>query len=341
MKSILIIFFASILFISCKNRSTDQIKSYNFELVELGDGIYGCIHKFGGKAICNVGVVDNGKETLIFDSFLSPDVAEELLNVVKELGLSPVKYVVNSHFHNDHVRGNQAFSQDVKIISTTRTKELIEEEEPLQIAYEKENAPARLFYYDSLYNSFVGDKQSREYKQILMWRPYYETLSNSHIEVKTQLPNLFVDSILNLNGPNRKIQLISKGEGHTPSDLVMYLPDDRILFSGDLIFNKCHPYVAHGNISKWKAWLYFMNSLEVSTIMPGHGQIGPKLLIDQMKHYLSDLQSSAKDLVKNKASIENPENFLIPDKYKDWWFDRFYEYNLRFAYESWNTKKTK
>lgn len=341
MKSILIIFFTSILFISCKNRSSNQIKSYNFELVELGDGIYGCIHKFGGKAICNVGVVDNGKETLIFDSFLSPDVAEELLNVVKELGLSPVKYVVNSHFHNDHIRGNQVFSQDVKIISTTRTKELIEEEEPLQIAYEKENAPARLFYYDSLYSSFVGDKQSREYKQILMWRPYYETLSNSHIEVKTQLPNLFVDSILNLNGPNRKIQLISKGEGHTPSDLVMYLPDDRILFSGDLIFNKCHPYVGHGNISKWKAWLYFMNSLEVSTIMPGHGQIGPKLLIDQMKYYLSDLQSSAKDLVKNKASIENPENFLIPDKYKDWWFDRFYEYNLRFAYKSWNTKKTK
>ena len=340
MKSILIVFFASILFISCKNRPADQIKSDNFELVEFGDGIYGCIHKFGGKAICNVGIVDNGKETLIFDSFLSPDVTEELLNAVKDMGLSPVKYVVNSHFHNDHIRGNQVFSKDVKIISTRKTKELIEEEEPLQIAYEKENAPARLYYYDSLYNSFVGDKQSREYKQILMWRPYYETLSNSHIEVKTQLPNLFVDSILNLKGPNRKIQLISKGEGHTPSDLVMYLPDDRILFTGDLIFNKCHPYVAHGNIPKWKAWLDFMNSLEVSIIMPGHGQVGTEELIDKMMNYLQDLETTAEDLVNKNLSIEESDNIAVPDKYKEWWFDRFYEYNLRFAYESLKIEET-
>ena len=340
MKSILIVIFGSLLLIGCNNKSSNHIRSDNFELVELGDGIYACVHKIGGKAICNVGIVDNGKETLIFDSFLSPNVAEELLNAVKEKDLSPIRYVVNSHFHNDHIRGNQVFSKEVKIISTRKTKELIEKEEPLQIAYEKEHAPARLFYYDSLYNSFVGDKESREYKQILMWKPYYEILVNSHIEVKTRLPNLFVDSFLYLNGPHRSIQLISKNEGHSPSDLVLYLPDDQILFPGDLIFNKCHPYVAHGDLSKWKTWLDFINSLDVSTIMPGHGQIGSNDLIDQMKDYLSDLESAAKDLIKQNVSIDKPENFSIPDKYKEWWFDRFYEYNLRFAYESLDTIKT-
>ncbi len=231
------------------------------------------IHKFGGKAICNVGIVDNGKETIVFDSFLSPDVAEELLEALNEMNLSPVKYVVNSHFHNDHIRGNQVFSEAVKIISTARTSEIIEEEEPLQIAYEKENAPARLAYYDSLYKSFSGDTKSREYQQILMWKPYYEILSNSHLKVKTRVPDMFVDSIHNIDGPDRRIQLISKGQGHTESDLVLYLPDDDIIFTGDLVFNECHPYVPHGNISKWKAWLDFMNSLNVKTVMPGHGEL--------------------------------------------------------------------
>jgi glyoxylase-like metal-dependent hydrolase (beta-lactamase superfamily II) len=334
MRSILIIFFGVILLFSCREERVNQIKSENFELVEVGNGIYSCIHKFGGKAICNVGIVDNGNETIIFDSFLSPDVTRELVNAIEEMGLSPVKYVVNSHFHNDHIRGNQVFSKEVNIVSTIRTKELIEEEEPLQIAYEKENAPARLAYYDSLYHSFNGDKQSREYQQILMWRPYYEILSNSHLKVKTRLPDMFVDSILNLNGPKRKIQLISKGEGHTESDLVLYLPDDDILFSGDLIFNRCHPYVPHGNISKWNTWLEFMNSLEVSTIMPGHGQVGSKELIEKMKNYLLDLEVKAEDLVNKNLSIEESDNIAVPDKYKEWWFDRFYEYNLRFAYES-------
>jgi len=334
MRLILILFFVAILPLSCKDKSIHKIKSDNFELVKLGNGIYSCIHKFGGKAICNVGIVDNGNETLIFDSFLSPDVAGELLKVVEEMGLSPVKYVVNSHFHNDHIRGNQVFTKEINIISTIRTKEIIEEEEPYQIAYEKENAPARLSYYDSLYHSFNGDKQSREYQQILMWRPYYETLANSHLKVKTRLPNMYVDSILNLDGPKRKIQLISKGEGHTESDLVLYLPDDNILFSGDLIFNSRHPYLPHGNIIKWIAWLEFMNTLEVSTIMPGHGQVGTEELIEQMKNYFQDLEITAKYLVNKNLSIEESDNIAIPDKYKDWWFDRFYEYNLRFAYES-------
>ncbi len=333
MKSTTTVIFILLSLIGGNVDRSDRIDSVNFALVELDEGVYSCIHKFGGKAICNVGIVDNGQETIIFDSFLSPDVAGELLNAISSLNLSPIKYVVNSHFHNDHIRGNQVFPAEVRIISTTRTRELIEEVEPGQIAYEKENAPARLAYYDSLYHAFDGDKASREYQQILMWRPYYETLTNSHLKVKTRLPDLLVDSVLNLDGPDRRVQLISKGQGHTESDLILYLPDDEMLFTGDLTFNKCHPYVPHGDISKWKAWLDFMNSLDVTTVMPGHGQMGTGELIPTMKNYLLDLEASAKVLIDEKIDIETLE-VTVPEKYKEWWFDRFYEYNLRFAYES-------
>lgn len=339
MRSYFIFCLVALLLNSCKEEKDKLIESDNFELVKLGDGLYSCIHKIGGKATCNVGIVDNGNETLIFDSFLSPDVAGELLNAVKEMGLSPIKYVVNSHFHNDHIRGNQVFSKEVRIISTTRTKELIEEEEPLQIAYEKKNAPARFSYYDSLYHSFNGDKQSREYQQILMWKPYYEILVDSHLEIETRLPDIFIDSVQHFDGPNRRITLVSKGAGHTESDLLMYLPDDQVIFTGDLVFNERHPYVAHGNISKWKAWLDYMKTLEVNTVMPGHGQIGTGEIIDQMKNYLLDLEISAENLVNENRPIEGFDSITVPNKYKEWWFDRFYEYNLKFAYETSKTKE--
>jgi glyoxylase-like metal-dependent hydrolase (beta-lactamase superfamily II) len=300
----------------------------------LSDGVYACIHKFGGKATCNVGIVDNGKETLIFDSFLSPEVAEELLDALDGLGLSPVKYVVNSHYHNDHIRGNQVFPQDVRIISTLRTKELIEYEEPLQIAYEKEKAPARFAYYDSLYTTFKGDKGSREFQKILMWRPYYETLSNSYQTVKTRVPDMFIDTILYLDGPDRRIQLISKGPGHTESDLICYLPDDGVLFAGDLVSQERHPYVADGNISAWKSWLDYLAGLDTRSVMPGHGEVGNRELILEMKNYLTDLETAVSQLLKDNATAGSLDSLPVPERYKDWWFDRFYPLNLRFAYNS-------
>lgn len=340
MKFPLMLCIVFIIVCSCGEKPAAKIDSTNFELVQLAEGVYGCIHKFGGKAICNVGVVDNGKETIVFDSFLSPEVAKELLVIISDLGLSPVKYVVNSHFHNDHIRGNQVFAEQVKIISTLQTKEIIEENEPLQIEFEKENAPARYSHYDSLYSSFNGDKKSREYQQILMWRPYYQTLSNSHLEVKTRVPEMFVDSTLNLNGPLRKVQLITKGTGHTESDLVMYLPDVGILFTGDLVFNNRHPYLGHGNISKWKEWLGFINTLKVTKILPGHGNPGNLDLVNNIKSYIEDIEKKAKKLAVENISEEGLDSIKIPNKYKDWWFDRFYTPNLKFAYESVTTANT-
>ena len=88
----------------------------------LADGVYARILKFGGKAISNAGIIDNGKETFIFDTFLAPDVAEELVQAVEHLRLSPVKYVINCNSHNDQIRGNQVFSDEVKIIGTEMAK---------------------------------------------------------------------------------------------------------------------------------------------------------------------------------------------------------------------------
>ena len=334
MKSRAILFLIGLLFSGYTNLRSHLLESENFELIKLGDGLYSCIHKFGGKAICNVGIVDNGNETIIFDTFLSPEVATELLEIVKELELSPIKYVVNSHSHNDHIRGNQVFPQDIHIISTNRTMELIKEWEPLDIEEEKKYAPARLAHYDSLYDAFTGDKSSREYQQILMWKPYYEVLVESHHEIQTRLPDLFVDSVEHIHGPKRNVTLISKGAGHTESDLIMYLPDDGVIFTGDLVFNECHPYVPHGDISNWKKWLDFMNSLDAAVLMPGHGKIGNLELVDQMKNYLLDLETIAQQMIDEDQNIADLKTLSPPERYKEWWFDRFYMSNVRFAYES-------
>jgi glyoxylase-like metal-dependent hydrolase (beta-lactamase superfamily II) len=320
--------------IGCKPKLDYSYTSDDFEFEKLSEGVYACIHKFGGKAICNVGVIDNGEETFIFDSFLSPNVAKQLVDLVEKLGLSPIKYVINSHSHNDHIRGNQVFSNEVKIISTTKTAELIKKWEPLDIEEEKKYAPQRFQHFDSLYQTFEGDTNSREYLKIQMWRPYYEILSESHEQIKTRLPDLFVDEFQEFNGSKRRIQLISKGAGHTASDLVLYLPDDEILFSGDLVFNECHPYLAHGSLPGWKSWLNYLSSLKLTKVIPGHGQIGSKEIIETMNSYILSMENLASQLKNEGLELDDLKDTQIPYPYKDWWFDRFFESNLAFVFNS-------
>lgn len=329
MKNQLLVLF--ILF-SCQSLDKKvEFTSSNFDLISLAEGVYACIHKTGGKAICNVGIIDNGKETIIFDCFLSPEVAEEIPQVVKSYGLSPIRYVINSHFHNDHIRGNQVFSEEVKIISTKTTADLIAEIEPGEIAAEKEYAPQRYAMYDSLYRHFSGDTTSLEYMEIKLWRPYYQVLSKSHQEVETRLPDTFMDSILYLEGPERQVQLISKGPGHTPSDIVLYLPDDKVIFTGDLVFNQNHPFLGNGEIGPWKMWLAYMNTLDILTVVPGHGPLGNKDLIAQMKNYILDIEDLADEMKENES---DPEAIDIPGKYQDWMLSRFFPVNVNFVSSS-------
>ncbi len=333
-RSALYIFILLLVSGGCSEKKKTAFHSPNFDLVELTHGVYGCIHKTGGKAICNAGFVDNGRETIVFDCFLAPSVADEMITAIHELGLSPIKYVVNSHAHNDHVRGNQAFPPEVRIISTTRTAELIAEWEPREIEAEKQYAPQRLAYYDSLYQAFEGDTTSREFHDIIMWRPYFEVLAASYKEIKTRLPDMFVDSTWTLKGPSRTIQLVTMGAGHTESDLVMYLPEDSILFAGDLVFHECHPYMADGSVNGMKNWLVYLNSLKVNTVVPGHGPIGSGEAISMMISYVNTLENLAVGMHESLQSVQDVNDIDIPKPYGAWWFDRFFYSNLRFAYHA-------
>jgi glyoxylase-like metal-dependent hydrolase (beta-lactamase superfamily II) len=251
--------------------------------------------------------------------------------MIEELGLSPITHVVNSHAHNDHIRGNQVFAPEVRIVSTPRTAELIAEWEPEEIAAEREYAPARLAYYDSLYRAYEGDTTSREYLDILMWKPYFEVLSESHREITTRLPDMLIDSALSLDGPARRVRLIARGAGHTESDLVMHLPDDGILFSGDLVFNECHPYMADGSITGLLNWLDYLGTLNARTVVPGHGPVGTGSSIMAMKAYVQTVIEVADSMAIENMAAGDATAMEIPAAYRDWWFDRFYYSNLRFA----------
>ncbi len=99
-------------------KKTNFKGSKHFVLHSLDEGISAAIAEDGGSAISNAGLIDLGGQILVFDTFLTPQAATDLRRSATELGRVP-QIVINSHYHNDHIWGNQVFASDAQIVSST------------------------------------------------------------------------------------------------------------------------------------------------------------------------------------------------------------------------------
>ena len=101
-----------------------MFESRHFKIETLADGVFAAIHRPGGWAIGNAGIVDLGDFTLVYDTFITIEAGQELREAAETLTGNPVKIVVNSHYHNDHVWGNQVFDPETLIVSSADTRQL-------------------------------------------------------------------------------------------------------------------------------------------------------------------------------------------------------------------------
>lgn len=104
---------------------SNHLRSKHFRLQQLTKSTYAAIAEDGGSAICNAGIIDLGGQIVVFDTFLTPQAAMDLQLMTEELFGRKPQIVVNSHYHNDHIWGNQVFIPGSQIISSVRTRELI------------------------------------------------------------------------------------------------------------------------------------------------------------------------------------------------------------------------
>lgn len=191
--------------------------SKHFQVERLADGVYAAIASEQGYAICNAGIIDLGDKTIVFDSFKTPDAAEDLLRAAHERTSHKVSYVINSHYHHDHIRGNQVFSPDTAIISTSWTREAIAKNEPQRIKSQKENVPQELLDAQS---KLDAEKNPNRRRELAFWITYHKASIESLSQLKMRLPNITFEHMLTIHGAGRTVKLLSF-RGHTESDVVL------------------------------------------------------------------------------------------------------------------------
>lgn len=301
--------------------------SANFRIEQLAPRVWVAINNDQyGKAICNAGIVDLGNKTLVFDAFLAPSAAKELKLIAMQLTHKQVSYVVNSHHHNDHIRGNQEFLPQASIISTTTTKNEIDRVEPGEQEWEKKYGPAMLeAVRKRSINSNAADRE-----ELPFWIGYYEGGIEASDEVFMAVPNILFDDSMWITGSKLSVKLVERKNGHTASDAVLLIPSLHIAFMGDLLCNGRHPWISDGDTKAWRESLkVFYEDSVYTTYLPGYGEVCGKDQLKTLYDYLSDIQSMC-----DAAQTDSAQSALmrqpIPLPYRSWFCGRFYQPNLQY-----------
>lgn len=263
-----------------------------FRFDQVRPGIYHAVGTGTVAVGCNAAVIVNDEDVLVVDSHISPVAGAALVEELRGVTDKPIRYVVNTHFHFDHVHGNQVFGPGVEIVGHEFTRERI-------LAGGTKSGRA--------WESFIGSIPSA----VEQMKAQLDTASEAdrvHLEQRIAgaealyaadaaaepvPPGMTLRRRLTLYRGEREIRLLFFGRGHTGGDVVVYLPKEKVLVTGDLITAGL-PYMGDGFLREWAETLAEVQKLDYDVILPGHGAaFEDRERVDHLAAYLRDLWDAA------------------------------------------------
>ncbi len=303
-----------------------SFESDHFTIEQLGDGVYAAIATPGGAAISNAGIIDLGGRTLVFDSFMTPQAGHDLYAAARQLTGRIPDVLINSHYHNDHIWGNQAFGPETLVLATEHTYNLMQTAGRDEIEWADDVAPERLADARQQYAAAQEDSQRQD---ALLWIGYFGGLVKALPDLNVRFPDLTFQDRMSLHGSSRSVELISFENCHAGSDSILWLPDSGILFMADLLFVNSHPYLDESDISELRRRLGEISGMGATTYVPGHGPLGSAQDIASNLRYIDMCEAAARDLVaRGDLSDETLARQRPSGEFAHWSLARFYNANL-------------
>jgi glyoxylase-like metal-dependent hydrolase (beta-lactamase superfamily II) len=227
----------------------------------------------------NAGVIIGKDGILVVDTMVSAKEAKRFIKDIRAISRKPIKYVVNTHYHLDHSLGNSEFARVGAVIIA------------------QENA-----------GKAIENTAGETLKNVKEYGLTPKDMAGTSVVY----PVLAYDNRMTIDIGGQRIEFIHARHCHTDGDTLVYLPDKKVLFAGDVLFTNYHPFLGEGNIEEWIKELDDIKSMDIEKIIPGHGPISGKNDLDDMMKYLlmfdakaKELTSRSDDLQKIVAEIQN------------------------------------
>jgi len=249
-----------------------EIPNFAEGLYDLGSQAYAWLTPNGSWGESNTGLVVGETNSVLIDTLWDVRLTREMLAAMEPLtGKAPITCLINTHADGDHFWGNQLIPT-AEIIASQAAAEEMHDIKPLKM---------RMFGFLgrclSMFKLAGSDKAGHWFEGMV--KPY--TFS----EVKPTLPTRTFSRSLKIELDGRAIDLMEVGPAHTRGDTMVFLPDAKILFTGDIIFCGSTPVMWAGPLQNWLDVLDKILAMDAQTIIPGHGPVTDKQGVQAVKAY--------------------------------------------------------
>ena len=293
--------------------------AYRFE--ELADGVHFAIGTGAMTVFSNSLVIINDDHVMLVDTSVTPAAARALVAQIEaELTDKPIRYVFNSHYHFDHAHGNQIFGDDVEVVGHDYVRRMHLSNVLEQRTNRSFSAavPAQIEQLEQQIAAADGSERARLETDLRIARAHQTALR----EVAPSPPNVTYSDTMAIHKGGREVQLHFVGRGHTGGDTIIFLPAERIAFTGDFLLGAPGSprlsYMGDAFIDEWPASLGRLKELDFDVIVPGHGEpFREREQIDLYQQYLRELWAQVADLRAQGLSAEDATGRVDMSRYED------------------------
>jgi cyclase len=272
---------------------------YTKGLHDLGDGVWAYLQPDGSWGWSNAGLVVDGDQTLLVDTLFDLKLTGEMLSAMRAAvpAAKRIPRVVNTHNNGDHVFGNQLVA-DAEIIASKACAEEMEERPPESLVALIKNrealGPGAMFFYETMGSKFEFEG------------------------IKHTPPTRTFERRLDLKVGDKVVELHELGPAHTRGDVVAWVPQDKTVFTGDLMFVGGHPVLWAGPVANWIRALDLILSWDVEKVVPGHGPITDKAGVQAMRDYFVYIEREARKRFEAGLSAEEAAWDIRMDGWSHW-----------------------
>jgi cyclase len=283
-------------------------------LHDLGGGCFAWLQPNGAWGEANAGLVVGEGGSLLIDTLWDQRLAREMLGEMQQhLGGAPIELVVNTHSDGDHWWGNAEALRAAEIVTSQASLDVMREEAPpsaldrmRKLTNLTRHIPGAVPGGIGPMGQYVSD----------MLGPF------DFGNVTTRLPDRAFSGRAVEHVGGREVELIELGPAHTPGDLVVFVPDARVVFAADILFFQATPVMWHGPLENWQAALDTLLNLEADTFVPGHGPVGGKAQIEDLRDYWAWLEEGVRHSQQRGRSAPETTRDLAADpgfeRYRRW-----------------------
>jgi cyclase len=274
-----------------------------FDLRRVADGVHVAVAAPAYKVNSNTAIIESDGGVVIVDTHSKPSAARVIVEHVRELTKTPVRFVVNTHFHWDHWHGNEVYPAaypGAEIITNQLTREAMVRKGLKRIQDHVRQVPAEVARLRSdLAAATTPEQRARLQADLRLAESYLAEVR----ALKPALPTMAFERTMKLYRRDREIHLLYLGRAHTEGDVFVHLPTERTVITGDAVIGWT-PFMGDGYPEDWVGTLDRLAELDWTHLVMGHGEPAGRDWLETFRGYVHDMVAAVREEAGRGATLE-------------------------------------